>query len=54
MKAMTMKDNGGRRSGMDRRIFVYTVYLPERRSGKERRANSDRRKPRQLDEDLQP
>jgi hypothetical protein len=53
MKPMATKDNGGRRSGMDRRRFAYTLYLPERRSGKERRIIPDRRKPRFLDEDMQ-
>ena len=36
-------DNGGRRSGFDRREFSYTAYIPERRSGKERRSGFDRR-----------
>jgi len=40
-------DNGGRRSGFDRREFSYTAYIPEQRSGKERRSGLDRRlKPR--------
>jgi hypothetical protein len=30
-------DNGNRRLGIDRREFSYTAYLPERRSGKDRR-----------------
>ena len=42
-----LPDNGGRRSGIDRREFSYTVHIPERRSGKERRSGVDRRlKPR--------
>ena len=42
-------DNGGRRSGFDRREFSYTAYIPERRSGKERRSGQDRRqKPRNI------
>lgn len=42
-----MPDNGGRRSGADRREFNYTSHIPERRSGKERRSGLDRReKPR--------
>ncbi len=42
-----MPDNGGRRSGADRREFNYTSHIPERRSGKERRNSLDRRqKPR--------
>ena len=48
-------DTGGRRTGIDRRDFSYTNYLPnrrveedrrsgnDRRSGLERRSNSDRR-----------
>jgi len=41
------KDNGGRRLGIDRRQFSYTMHIPERRSGKERRSGLDRRlKPR--------
>jgi hypothetical protein len=39
----TLPDNGGRRSGTDRREFSYTSYIPERRSGKERRRGLDRR-----------
>lgn len=39
-----LKDNGGRRSGADRRQFSYTFHIPERRSGMERRAGKDRRK----------
>ena len=37
-------DNGGRRSGIDRRQFSYSGHVPERRSGKERRSGRDRRK----------
>ena len=40
-----MKDNGGTRSGTDRRKFQYTAYIPERRSGKNRRKGFDRRSP---------
>ncbi len=36
-------DNGGRRSGVDRRQFAYDVHVPERRSGLERRSGMDRR-----------
>jgi len=40
-----LRDNGGRRSGMDRRqSSYYSIYLPERRSGKDRRSGEDRRK----------
>ncbi len=35
-------DNGGRRSGIDRRNFCYTVYIPERRVA-DRRSDLDRR-----------
>lgn len=34
---------GGRRSGIERREFSFTVYVPERRSGEDRRQNNDRR-----------
>lgn len=37
-------DNGGRRSGVDRRQFSYTSYIPERRRGGDRRKGEDRRK----------
>ena len=38
-----IKDNAGRRSGLERRVFLYTIHIPERRSGKERREGIDRR-----------
>jgi hypothetical protein len=37
-------DNGGRRSGADRRKFSYTYCIPERRNGQDRRNRSDRRR----------
>jgi len=37
------KDNGGCRSGIERRQFIYTECIPERRSGKDRRKGFDRR-----------
>jgi hypothetical protein len=37
-------DNGGRRAGADRRQFVYTSYIPERRVNKDRRSGLDRRR----------
>lgn len=37
------RDNGGRRSGIDRREFSYSGYIPERRVIAERRSDSDRR-----------
>jgi hypothetical protein len=39
----TSTDNGGRRSGGDRRKYSYTLYIPERRSGKDRRNGKERR-----------
>ena len=36
-------DNGGRRSGIDRRQFSYTEHIPARRSSNERRSSLDRR-----------
>jgi hypothetical protein len=42
-----LPDNGGRRLGIERREFSYDQYIPERRSGKDRRSGLDRRlKPR--------
>jgi hypothetical protein len=38
-----VKDNAGRRSGIERRVFLYTIHIPERRSGRERRKDLDRR-----------
>ena len=38
-----LRDNGGRRSGRDRRQFSYTGHIPERRSGNDRRGGLDRR-----------
>jgi hypothetical protein len=38
-----LRDNGGRRSGRDRRQFSYTGHIPERRSGHDRRNGLDRR-----------
>jgi hypothetical protein len=37
-------DNGGERSGIERRQFSYTSHIPERRTGKDRRSSNDRRK----------
>jgi len=36
-------DNGGRRSGAERRNFSYTYCIPERRNGQDRRKGKDRR-----------
>jgi hypothetical protein len=41
---LTSTDNGGRRSGGDRRTYSYTMHFPERRSGGDRRKKKDRRK----------
>jgi len=47
--ALEIRDNGGRRSGIDRRRFSYDGYIPERRlyTGRrmviDRRSGSDRR-----------
>jgi hypothetical protein len=38
-----IKDNGGSRSGVQRRQLDYSESTPERRSGKERRKGFDRR-----------
>jgi hypothetical protein len=40
---LKMTDNGGTRTGFDRRKFKYTAYIPERRSGMDRRKGLDRR-----------
>jgi hypothetical protein len=40
-----MTDNGGTRFGIDRRKFQYTDYIPEKRSGRDRRKGFDRRSP---------
>lgn len=39
----TSTDNGGRRSGGDRRKYSYTLHVPERRNGNDRRIGKDRR-----------
>ena len=38
-----IRDNGGRRTGIDRRRFNYSGHFPERRSGEERRSGLERR-----------
>jgi hypothetical protein len=40
---LTLRDRGGRRSGIDRRRFSYSDHIPERRSGLDRRSGMDRR-----------
>jgi hypothetical protein len=39
----SLPDNGGRRSGIDRRKFSYSAHIPERRHGLDRRSGRDRR-----------
>jgi hypothetical protein len=41
---LDMIDNGGTRSGRDRRKLAIINYNPERRTGQERRNEMDRRK----------
>ena len=41
---LVILDNGGRRSGGDRRNYSYTLHIPERRRGQDRRNGTDRRK----------
>jgi len=43
MGIVKIPDNGGRRTGSERRQFLYTVHIPERRSGIDRRIGFDRR-----------
>ncbi len=39
-----IKDNGESRIGFERRQFSYTAYIPERRSGRDRRNSLERRR----------
>jgi len=41
---LSLSDNGGRRSGLDRRVFACSKHIPERRLGKDRRSRADRRR----------
>lgn len=43
-KRFEMNDNGGRRLGIERRVYSYSAHIPERRSDKDRRTGIDRRK----------
>jgi len=43
MKIAMLIDKGGRRSGIERRVFSYAVHLPDQRSGKNRRRDNDHR-----------
>jgi hypothetical protein len=36
-------DNGGRRQGLERRYFSYSIHIPERRSVHDNRSGKDRR-----------
>ena len=38
------RDSQNQRTGLDRRQFSYTHYLPERRAGKDRRRDDDNQK----------
>ncbi len=49
MNAHFLSDNGGRRSGINRREFKYSSYIPERRSGLDRRSGHDRRLQARID-----
>jgi len=42
-RELSVRDRGGRRSGIDRRQFSYDACIPERRSGLDRRSGEDRR-----------
>lgn len=44
LEQLIILDNGGRRSGGDRRNYSYTLHIPERRNGPDRRSGTDRRK----------
>jgi hypothetical protein len=44
LKDLKQGDNEGRRFLVDRRQFSYTMHVPERRSGIDRRGGEDRRK----------
>ena len=43
MNVKDFHDNGGRRSGIERRGFSFSIHFPERRSGMDRRSGLDRR-----------
>jgi hypothetical protein len=44
-KELQIIDNGGNRLEPERRRLLYTAYIPERRSGRDRRRGFDRRSP---------
>ena len=41
-------DIGGRRLGIERRLFSYDLHVPERRNGQDRRMSMDRRSGKEL------
>ena len=41
---VTIQNKGDRRMGVDRRLFSYSLHIPERRTGKDQRTGKDRRK----------
>jgi len=43
MMRTSLPDNGGRRSGADRRQFSYGVHIPDKRLEEDRRSGTDRR-----------
>lgn len=43
LEEINIADNGGRRKSGDRREFEYTIHIPERRIGADRRKGKDRR-----------
>ena len=43
-KRFLLIDNGGRRTGGDRRNYSYSIHLPERRAPNDRRCGKDRRR----------
>ena len=47
-------DNGGRRIGVDRRSFSYSLHIPERRSHDDRRKGDNRRKTNRIKAKLCP
>jgi len=49
LEKLQLVDNGGRRSGADRRQFSYAFHIPERRISPDRRSGADRREePREI------
>jgi hypothetical protein len=47
-KTTRINDNGGTRSGADRRQYTIMSHTPERRCGKERRGGIERRRGQNL------